>query len=307
MGQPVKPSSSNWFIEQQTPNSAHMYCISSVYYLGKTKFQDVAILELPDLGKTLVLDGKVQSSIRDEYIYHETLVHPVMLTHPNPRSVLVIGGGEGATLREVLKHDTVEEAVMVDLDEELIEITKKYLPEFHQGSFDDKRVRLVFGDGRKFVEECTPGRFDVVICDLTDPAAGSPAIMLYTLEFYRMVYDVLKEDGIMVTQAESPSHTGRSFGSIYKTIGEVFPITRAYTLYIQSFDAEWGFVLGSKRFDPLDLTEDEEARRIEARRVNLRFYEPRIKRRLFTLPRNILELMDRGVVSTDSNPVYEPV
>lgn len=307
MGQCSKSPFSNWFIEQQTPNSAHMYSIASVYYLGKTKFQSVAILELTTLGKTLVLDGKVQSSLRDEHIYHELLVQPAMLTHPNPRSILIIGGGEGATLREVLKHNTVEEAVMVDLDEELVEVAKKYLPEFHQGSFDDKRARLVFCDGRKFVERCEPQRFDVVICDLTDPSAGGPALMLYTLEFYRMVYRVLKDDGIMVTQAESPSQTERSFASIYRTLSEVFPITRAYTLYIQSFDTEWGFVLGSKRFDPLELSEEEETKRIEARKIRLRFYEPRLKCRLFTLPRNILEVMDRGEVSTDSNPVYEPI
>jgi spermidine synthase len=297
----VKQVSSNWFIEVQAPGSAHLYNILSVHYVGSTKYQEVYILELSELGKTLILDGKVQSSLRDEHVYHEVLVQPAMLTHPNPERVLVIGGGEGATIREVLKHNTVKEVVMVDIDQELIELTKQYFPELHQGSFNDPRVKLVFDDGRKFVEKCGDGVFDVVVCDLTDPLKGGPAVYLYTVEFYSEVFRVLGEDGVVAIQAENVRSPSECFQSIYKTVKQVFPTVVAYSTFIKSFDAEWGFVIGSKRFNPLDLSEEEECKRIEERGVNLKFYEPRIKKRLFTLPKGFLE---GGRVSTDSNPIY---
>ncbi len=295
---------SNWFIEMQAPGSAHLYNILSVYYVGSTKYQEVYILELSELGKTLILDGKIQSSLRDEHVYHEALVQPAMLTHPNPKRVLVIGGGEGATAREALKHNTVKEVVMVDIDQELIELVKQYFPELHQGSFNDPRVKLVFDDGRKFVENCEEGEFDVVICDLTDPLKGGPSVYLYTVGFYSEVFRVLSEDGIVAIQAENVKSAGECFQSIYKTVKHVFPIVVAYSTFIRSFDAEWGFVIGSKRFNPLDLSEEEEGKRIEERNINLKFYEPRIKKRLFTLPKGFL---DGGRISTDSNPIYEPV
>lgn len=299
-----KQKTSNWFIELQAPGSAHLYGVLSVYYLGSTKYQEVSILELSELGKTLILDGKVQSSLRDEHIYHEVLVQPAMLTHVNPEKVLVIGGGEGATIREVLKHNTVREVVMVDIDRELIDIIRRWFPELHQNSFNDPRVKLVFDDGRKFVENCGDGIFDVVICDLTDPVRGGPAIYLYTVEFYREIFRILSKDGVMVTQAGNVRSTSECFQSIYKTIKQVFPITVAYTMFIRSFDAEWGFVLGSKCFNPIELSNEEEEERIRRRGIKLKFYEPRIKSRLFTLPRDFL---DGGRVSTDSNPIYEPV
>ncbi|MEM2373179.1 MAG: polyamine aminopropyltransferase [Thermoproteota archaeon] len=304
MGIKNKRITYNWFVEMQAPGSAHLYNILSVYYVGSTRYQDVSILELSELGKTLILDGKVQSSIRDEHVYHEALVQLAMLTHPNPTRVLVIGGGEGATVREVLKHNTVREVVMVDIDQELIEIIKQQFPELHQGSFNDPRVKLVFDDGRKFVEKCDDDRFDVVVCDLTDPLKGGPSVYLYTVEFYREVSRVLSGDGIMATQAENVKSASECFQSIYKTIKQVFPITVAYTMFIRSFDTEWGFVIGSKRFNPFDLSEEEEEKRIRERGISLKFYEPRIKKRLFTLPKGFL---DGGRISTDSNPIYEPV
>ncbi|MBS7611861.1 polyamine aminopropyltransferase [Candidatus Bathyarchaeota archaeon] len=304
MGDKSKQTLSNWFIEMQAPGSAHLYSILNIHYVGSTKYQEVYILELSELGKALILDGKVQSSLRDEHVYHEVLVQPAMLAHPSPKRVLVIGGGEGATIREVLKHNMVEEVVMVDIDQELIDIVKRYFPELHQGSFNDPRVKLVFDDGRKFVESCESSKFDVVICDLTDPLKGGPSVYLYTVEFYSEVFRILSEDGITAIQAENVRSAGECFQSIYKTVKQVFPITVAYTTFIKSFDAEWGIVLGSKHFNPLDLSEEEEGKRIEERRINLKFYEPRIKKRLFTLPKGFL---DGGRISTDSNPIYELV
>ncbi|WP_243671364.1 hypothetical protein [Vulcanisaeta sp. JCM 16161] len=177
-----------WFIEFNTPFSYHVRGIRRVLYSGVTKYQRIAIVEFEDLGKALVLDGKIQSSLYDEFVYHESLVHPAMITHPHPRKVLILGGGEGATAREVLKHRGVEEVIMVDIDDEVIRLVKEYLPEMSQGAFDNPKLKLILQDGRKFLEE-SRDRYDVIVLDLTDPLEGGPSYLLYTIEFYSIVKD----------------------------------------------------------------------------------------------------------------------
>ncbi|MFP3236993.1 MAG: spermidine synthase, partial [Vulcanisaeta sp.] len=148
-----------WFMEFNTPFSWHVRGIKRVLYSGTTRYQRIAVVEFEDLGKALILDGKTQSTLYDEFIYHESLVHPAMITHPNPKKVLILGGGEGATAREVLKHRSVEEVVMVDIDEDVIKISKEYLPEMNQGVFENPKLKLVIDDGRKFVSN-TKDKYD---------------------------------------------------------------------------------------------------------------------------------------------------
>ncbi|WP_460173699.1 polyamine aminopropyltransferase [Vulcanisaeta sp. JCM 14467] len=297
-----------WFIEFNTPFSYHVRGIRRVLYSGVTKYQRVAIVEFEDLGKALVLDGKIQSSLYDEFVYHESLVHPAMITHPNPRRVLILGGGEGATAREVLRHKSVEEVVMVDIDDEVIRLVKEYLPEMSQGAFNNPRLRLVLQDGRKFLEE-SRDKYDVIILDLTDPLEGGPSYLLYTVEFYSIVRDRLSDDGIMVTQATSTSYSLRTFATIYRTIASVFPITRAYQVYMHSFDSTWGFVIGSKRYDPTALTPDEVNSRIRERiGGGLRFYEGDMHRAMFILPKHIRAVLSDESIkpATDKNPTFLP-
>ncbi len=153
-----------WFREPSLNGVSICYLCDRVIYHGVSKYQTIDIVETRLHGKMLFLDGVAQSAERDEFIYHELLVHPAMFAHPNPEKVLVIGGAEGATLREVLKHQTVKRAVLVDIDGELVEICKQYLPGWHQGSFDDPRVEVVIGDGRDYVVKCNE-KFDVIIID----------------------------------------------------------------------------------------------------------------------------------------------
>jgi len=293
----------NWFMEIQTPCSAHMHGITNILYSGKSKYQEIVVAELCNVGKALVLDGKIQSSAYDEWIYHESLVHPVMLAHPNPKRVAVIGGGEGATIREVLKHD-VEKVTMVDLDDEVIRVAKEYLPEWHQGAFEDPRVELVIQDGRKFLEETEPGTYDVIILDLVDPTEGGPAVKLYTKEFYQLVKKALKEDGIMVTQATSTSYTLRMFTVIYRTIKEVFKNVGGYHSFVQAFDATWGFVWGSDELDPSSLTAQEVDEMISKRiKGELKYYDGVTHLGMFSLPKHVRKAMDEETfVSTDENP-----
>ena len=299
----------NWFLEVQTPCSMHAHGIVDILYSGRSEYQEIVVAELCNVGKALILDGKIQSSANDEWIYHESLVHPVMLAHPNPERVLVLGGGEGATLREVYKHKTVKKAVMVDLDKQVIEVSKKYLPEWHQGSFDDPRTELVIMDGRKYLEEVEPNSFDVIILDLVDPTEGAPAAKLYTKEFYELVRKALKDDGIMVTQATSTSYTLDLFTVIYRTVKEVFPKAGGYHSFVQAFDSTWGFVWGSLGPDPSALT-PQQVDELITERINgeLKYYDGVTHLGMFSLPKHVRKAMEaQEIVSTDERPYLAPI
>ncbi|MCD6511398.1 MAG: polyamine aminopropyltransferase [Thaumarchaeota archaeon] len=293
-----------WILEMQDVGLAIIHKVKRIIYNGRTKYQRVEIAELEHFGKCLFLDGKLQSSERDEFVYHETLVHPAMLTHPEPKDVLVIGGGEGATIREVLKHECVERVVMVDIDEEVIKLVKEHMPEMSQGSFEDPRVELVIGDGRDYLKH--HGGFDVVIVDVTDPVSGGPSYLLYTREFYTLVKDGLREGGLMVTQATTPILSNRCHHSILRTVGEVFPLLRPCYAFVWSYGTVWGFALASKGPDPLAIGEEELKRRVEERGLKFRFYSPKIHGLLFSLS----ELYAKGYESaepiTDERPVFMP-
>ena len=290
-------------MEYQSFHHGHVVAIRKHIFSGKTKYQKVDIIDTYQFGLCLVLDGKMQSSSSDEWIYHECLVQPVMVTHPRPENVLIIGGGEGATLREVLKHPSVKKAVMVDIDEELIELCKEHLKSFHQGSFYSEKVELKFTDGRRFVENCPAGTFDVVILDATDPLEGGPAIYLYTKEFYTHVKRILKDDGLMVTQSGATHYQEFCFSSIARTVAEAFPVMRLCIEHIPSFLSTWSFTVGSKKYDPLALTKEEIRRRIFERKLELKFYDEDVHFRLFTLPRHVKELIQKGQICTDANPI----
>ena len=179
-----------WFQDKVSRNLIQLHRIEEVLYRGKTRFQFAEIIRSGSFGKLLVLDGKIQSSEADEFIYHEALVQPAMLTHPHPRTVFIAGGGEGAVLREVLAHKTVKRAVMVDIDEEVVALCQKYLPNYSQGAFQDKRTELVHTDAREYLAKSRE-LFDIIIIDLPDPIEEGPAYRLYTREFYQLVRDRL--------------------------------------------------------------------------------------------------------------------
>ena len=287
------------------PYEAYMHGIKRVIYTGRTRYQQVDIVETYSFGKCLFLDGKLQSSEYDEKVYHEALVHPAMMTHPSPRSVLVVGGGEGATIREVLRHP-VERVVMVDLDGELVELCKKYMPEWSQGAFEDPRLELVISEGRKFMEECSE-KFDVIILDLVDPTPNSPALKLYTRELYQLVRRRLRSGGVMVTQATSVRFSLNAFAAIRNTVAAVFPVARAYAAPVMSFLSLWGFVMGSLGRDPLEVSREELRRRIAGLRGELDYYDEEVHYHMFHLPKFIRRSMEAvKEVSTDEKPAYMP-
>jgi len=301
----------SWYLEWEYPGSGHLYSVKEVLYKGKSKFQQIEVLRLAYVGKALVLDGKIQSSELDEHVYHEALVHPAMILHGSPRRVLVLGGGEGATVREVLRFKSVEKVTMVDIDEEVIRVSKRYLPEWHMGAFEDDRLKLVIMDGLKFVEEAHKNgvKYDVIIADLADPTEGGPAYKLYTREFYGQIRGILEEGGVFVTQATSLSYLVPTHAIIRNTIASVFRYTASYSVFIKSFDDEWSFVIASDEKDPNSLTPDEidEKLRLMVDGLN-RFYDGASHVRMFTLPRYAREIIEKeDRVATMDNPVYVPV
>jgi len=239
--------------------------------IKKSKYQEIVVADLEDFGRSLILDGYIQSAELDEYIYHESLVHPAMVLHPNPRRVLIIGGGEGATLREVLKHRTVERVVMVDIDEDVVNIAKQYLKQMHRNSFDDPRAQIVIADGKEYIERCAE-QYDVIILDLTDPYSAEISKELYTEEFYRKVYERLTDDGIAVTQAGNSFFFEDVYDFVLNNIRRVFPLVFEYNVWIPSFGYACNFILGSKKYDPYALSAHEIDRRLTERGVETKFF-----------------------------------
>jgi len=292
-----------YFLERYTEHFLRSIRVEKVIYEGRTKFQYVQIFSNKLLGKTLFLDLKIQSAEIDEFVYHESLVHPAMMTHPRPRDVLIIGGGEGATLREVLRHGDVEKAVMVDIDRKLVHVCRKYLPEWSAGAFSDPRTKVVFGDAARYVEK-TGEKFDVVVSDLTEPVHGGPSIYLFTKEFFEKIAGILKEEGVFVLQAGSSDlFYQKFFSSCVRTLEEVFPLVRPYWTFMFSYNSPWGFALASRKADPLKAAEKVLEERGRQRGVEgLRYYHPGLHRGMFALPLYLQEGFRKGRVLTDASP-----
>lgn len=263
--------------------------------------QLVEVVEFPFYGKSLFIEHIIMLSLYDEFIYHETLVHPALLTLEKPERVLIIGGGDGGALREVLKHP-VEEVTMVELDSSVIELVKKYMPEVPDGAFEDDRLRLIIGDGRAFVEK-TEERFDVVVLDLTDPYGQ--AARLYTREFYEQVRRILRDGGLMVTHSTGLHINRLAFQRVYRAIREVFSKHALARAYIPSFTDDWTFSFGSDYMVPPEVDPEALERRFRERGLEgkTRFYSPEVHHSLFRHPVFIRRIMEEEVPpSTDADP-----
>lgn len=281
----------------------HACKIKNVITKQKTKFQDMTIFDLELFGRTLTLDGYIQSTENDEYIYHESLVQPAMLLHPNPQTVFIGGGGECATAREVLKHKSVKECTMVDIDGECVEFCKKELPMFNKGVFDDKRFNCIIDDANAYLKKTKAKTFDVMIMDLADPTEGCPCYQLYTFEYYNMCKMLLKDDGILVTQATSTDiYTFKDvFAPIYNTLKKVFKYVAPYQVHVPSFATSWGFVIASDK--ELDFKNIDKL--IEERSINLKHYCEDTHKGMFSFSKAIREgLKNEKKVLKSGNYAY---
>ncbi len=282
-----------WLTEWFTPNEKHSHQIKKYLVSEKTDYQKMVLADTFSFGRCLILDGEMQSAELDEFIYHEALVHPALTVHPDPEKILIMGGGEGATLREVLRHKTVEKAIMVDIDEKVIEFAKRYLKKWHRGAFSHPKTELLITDAKGYVEE-TKNRFDCIISDLPSPIEEGPAYQLYTLEFYRILKNKLSPQGIFVTQAGSGNLIQIELHlRLYATLKKVFRYVYPYYQHIPSFDVPWAFLLCSDEKMPEYSSKEIDRRIRERTQDELKFYDGITHQGIFHLPKNIRKTLTR--------------
>lgn len=293
MGKKEFKIGNNWFVDKDTKYRWILHKMKERILTARTRFQNVELIDTYNFGHVVVLDNKIQSAEADEFIYHEALVHPAMIAHPNPKKILILGGGEGATLREVLKHHTVKKVVMVDIDEEFVNLCKNHLRKWHKGSFDDKRVELIFADAMDYIKD-TNTLFDIIISDISDPVEGSPAQLLYTRQFYSKIKKVLMKDGIFVTHTTEAHYISiKSISTdIFRMLSGIFPEAVFYHEFIPSFGVQWGFAIGSLKYSPLDISSTIVSKRLKERGLsNLSYYDGETHERLFHIPKCLRRLL----------------
>ncbi len=229
-----------WFCEMHTQNVKLCFRIREELIHVKSKYQDIQVFDTYEYGKMLVIDGTVQLTERDEYIYHEIIAHVPMVTHPNPQKILIIGGGDGGVAREVLKHNP-KDVDVVDIDEEVVKICRRYLPQVAK-SYDDPRVNLHIQDGVKFIRENR--NYDVIIVDSTDPVG--PAEALFREDFYRSLKNALNLNGVLSQQCGTPIYHPEELCNSYKILKGVFKFVKIYLAYIPTYPSGmWSFIIAS--------------------------------------------------------------
>lgn len=271
-----------WFTEKQTPVFGITAKIRETLVTEQTEFQDLAMLDTEEFGRMLVLDGMVMTTVKDEFVYHEMVAHPALFTHPNPKRVLVVGGGDGGVIREVIKHPEVEQAVLVEIDGKVIEYSKKYLPEI-AGELDHPRVDVQVADGYMHIIE-SKNQYDVIMVDSTEPVG--PAAPLFERGFYQGIYEALKDDGIFVAQTDNPWFKADLIRKVNKDVKEIFPIVRVYGANIPTYPSGlWTFTMGSKVHDPLQVDET------GIPELDTKYYTPRLHKAAFVLPKFVEDLV----------------
>lgn len=270
-----------WFTEKQTENFGITMKVKRTLHTEKTDFQYLEMVETEEWGNMLLLDEMVMTTQRDEFVYHEMVAHVPLFTHPNPENVLVVGGGDGGVIREVLKHPNVKKATLVDIDGKVIEYSKKYLPEIASG-LEDERVEVKVDDGFMHIAQ-SENEYDVIMVDSTEPVG--PAVNLFTKGFYAGISKALKEDGIFVAQTDNPWFKADLIRKVQKDVKEIFPITRLYLANIPTYPSGlWSFTIGSKKYDPLAVP-DEQFLDIETK-----YYTKEIHKAAFVLPKFVQDL-----------------
>ncbi|PRO65717.1 polyamine aminopropyltransferase [Alkalicoccus urumqiensis] len=271
-----------WFTEKQTEHFGITAEITQTYVSEQTEFQKLDVVETKEFGNMLLLDGMVMTTEKDEFVYHEMMAHVPLHTHPNPEHVLVVGGGDGGVIREILKHPEVKTATLVEIDGRVIECSKEYLPSI-AGSLDDPRVTVKVADGFMHIAESTEA-YDVIMVDSTEPVG--PAVNLFTRGFYEGISKALKPDGVFVAQTDNPWFQKELTGSAFRDIQETFPVTRLYTANIPTYPSGlWTFTLGSKVYDPLQVDEE----RYHAFETN--YYTRAIHHAAFVLPKFVQDVL----------------
>lgn len=263
----------------------YVYDVSKILYKSKSAFQEIMVIENPYFGKMLILDGVVQLTERDEFFYHEMLVHPIMHSHPNPKNIIVIGGGDGGAVREVLKHKSVEKVYFIEIDEEVIKVSKEFFPNI-SSSMDDRRVEIKCMDGAEFIKS-KQGDIDVVIVDSTDIIGFAKS--LFTVEFFKSVKNSLTDEGMFVTLSESLHFHKDLVIEVQESLKLVFPIVDLYTTTLATYAGNWWtFSAASKKYDLRQIR-----REIT---IDTKYYSDEIHQQSFLPPKIYEKLMQKKLL-----------
>lgn len=274
-----------WYTELHNGNSGLTVKVKRLVESVQSKYQRIDILDTEDFGKMLVLYGSIMVAEKDLNSYNEMITHVPLFTHPEPNRVLIIGGGDGGALTNVMKHPEVKKCVMCEIDKMVVEVSKKHFPQL-AGGFNDKRAQVVFKDGKKYIENCKK-KFDLVLLDLSDPIG--PAAELFQKSFHRTVYDRLSDDGIMVAQSESPYYNRKTVAQMFRNLREIFPIVKMYTSFVPVYPScYWSYAFCSKKYDPID---DFDEKRYTKLKLKNEYYNKDIHFGCFALPNFVKRLI----------------
>ncbi|MDY0013081.1 MAG: polyamine aminopropyltransferase [Rhodocyclaceae bacterium] len=289
---PPAPGNGELLLEWLNPDSAFGFRATRRLEAVRTPYQTLEVFDTPQWGKLFRLDGRYMTSEGDEFFYHEAMVHPMAVSHPAPRTALVIGGGDGGSSEELLKHPSMERVVMAELDGEVVRIARAHLGAVHRGVFADPRLEVRIGDGWVLAEALAGQgeRFDLIVFDLTDP--DSPAHRLYTRAFFLLAKELLNPGGAISLHLGSPIFNPDQVRKLLANLAGVFRILRPLGLYIPLYGCYWGLAVASDGLDPLAADGARVARRLQARNIlGLRYYNEEIHRALFALPNFYRDLL----------------
>jgi len=276
-----------WFSENHTKNVKFSIKVDRQLYSGRSEFQRIDVFESPDFGRFLTLDGLMMLTEKDEFIYHEMITHVPMAVHPDPKDILVIGGGDGGVVRELSKYECVKRIELVEIDKTVVEVSQKYLP--HTACcFDDPRLTVHYQDGLKFIRKFE-NEYDIIIVDSTDPFG--PGEGLFTKEFYGNCFKALKEDGIMVNQHESPfyENDANAMKRAHQRIIKSFPVSRVYQAHIPTYPSgHWLFGFASKKYHPVKNLNSREWNRLG---LNTEYYNTNLHKGAFYLPNYVENIL----------------
>lgn len=278
-----------WFTEEQTENVRFSIKVKKHFYTEQSNYQLIDFFETDEFGKFFTLDGIIMLTEKDEFIYHDMITHIPMATNPNIKHVLVIGGGDGGTVRELSRYSHIEKIDLVEIDEMVVRTCKQFLP-ITASQLTDPRVRIYYEDGLKYVMN-KENMYDLIIVDSTDPIG--PGEGLFTVEFYSNCYKALKEDGILVNQHESPYYEkqAREMRRSHSKIKKIFPISKVYQAHIPTYESgHWLFGFASKKYDPI---KDFQKEKWEKFNLRTKYYNTDLHLGCFALPTYVKEMLEK--------------
>jgi len=275
-----------WYSELHKKSAGLTVKIKKILYSGQSDFQQVDVFETDVFGRVLVLYGSIMITEKDEFIYHEMISHVPLSVHPSPKRVLVIGGGDGGTVREIVKHPKVEKVTLVEIDKMVVDICKEYFPDVSR-EFSNPKVEVLYDDGARFVAE-TGNEYDIIIVDSSDPIG--PAEVLFQKPFHQNIHDRLAHDGILISQTESPFYNQDTIRKVFKNLKTIFPVAELYTAYIPTYPSGlWSFAFCSKKYSPL---KDLDRRYFSDLKLETKYYNPDLHEAAFKLPNFVRQLVE---------------